>query len=861
MKNSFKHAFGVIFVAVILLGTSIIGGITVQAISGEVVSDIKLLSSEWITSGATLENWEARTVSGNVKINTVKIDLQNPYIKVGTVYGDDGKTGDKQRVINMAEDAGAVAAINGDFFTLTAEGAPFGVTIQDGQLINSPGYIAEKNAFMLDQNNIPTIERLDFDAVVTAQNGTTYQLFGLNKTQYSVGYRFAGGSSHINRLHMYDDKWNMENWVGDSLDNYTLVLVENGIVTKIQDNTMVESIPSGGYILLGNGTAAGFIKTHIHLYDRISVDFTLNTDSIIKTAIDGSTLLVDNGQKATITYEIKGNHARTAIGYSKDNRYLYLVTVEKSKDSVGMTLDELSTFLVLRDIWKAVNLDGGGSTTLVSRPLGQTNLIDITLPQYEVEREVPNGLAIFTTAPKGKLIAMDIILPKGVLLNETVPINNIKAYDEYYNPVVQNELNISWNNPTGVIYRDNTLTFEKFGVFNLKATSGSISRNYQVKVYERNDVDSIQIDGQPAIKIHEGSTFVPSVKMQFSDGTSRQVPNSSIDWQLLGVNESVASDGTITATKSSVGLLIASYQGFSTSIPIIVGVSDNNRLMDTFSNRGSYLLTGLTGTESSTFTIKDDVDRTVGELNYNFGLSEDIRIVYLQYGTIGKFVNGEPALISLDVKGDNSGHWLRTSIKDANDKTYYVDLAKNIDWVGWKTVTAQLPSDMAYPISIQSFYVVHLENQKDVTVNYGQLSFADLKVYDWNKQNIDDNKTALLFTVNKKEVQVNSASVVLDQAPVIINGRTYIPIRYVAELLGGEVSWLSAERKVQIIKDNKIFGLWIDEPYINENGLKEGLDAKPYITNGRTMVPLRALSESFGLYVTYDSSTKTISIK
>lgn len=856
-----KMFFSIFIVVMLLLTVIMSGNTSVEASSGNVVTNIKSQASSWVTSGVKLDSWVAQTTAGIVKINTIKVDLQDPYIKVGAIYGVNGETGAKQKVSGMAKESGAVAAINGDFFTLNAEGAPFGVTIKDGEVINSPSYIASKNSFMLDQFNIPSIDQLDFDAFVTAQDGINFRIYGLNKTQYSSNYRQLTGNSHLNRLHMYDDKWNMKNWVGDSLDSYTMVLVENGVVTKILENEKIDKIPSGAYVLLGNGEAANYIRTHIKIGEQINVNFTYNPDSFIETAIGGCTLLIDNGQKAKITYEIKGNNARTAVGYSQDNRYIYFISVEKGSSSVGMTLDQLSSFLLSLDIWKAVNLDGGGSTTLVSRPLGQNGLVNVTTPQYGSERAVPNGLAVYTTAPKGKLISMDVILPKGVLLNETITLDNVRAYDNYYNPVPKEDINITWTYPSGVTYKDDKLTFEKRGVYNLKATTGTISKSYQVKVYDRKDIKKIEIEQKSAINFHEGSTYTPAVKIYFNDGSSRKVDNSLLDWQLIGVDGTISNDGKIIANNSSAGMVIASYQGFSTSAPVIVGVLDEGRVIDSFNNRGSYMLKGLSGKEITSFSIIDDINRTVGVFDYNFGTGEEMRVAYLNYGTQGKYVGGEPAVIKLDVKGDNSGHWLRTSIRDANGKIYYVDLANKIDWLGWKTVSAQLPGNMAYPIGIEGLYVVHLEDSKDKTAISGELSFADMKIYDWNKLPLKENNPSLLFTVNKNEVMVNSEKVILDQAPVIKNGRTYIAIRHVTELLKGEVLWVSEEKKVQIIKDNKIYNLWIDEPYINENGSREQLDANPYIINGRTMVPLRALSESFGMYIYYDSKAKTISIK
>ncbi|MFX0560644.1 stalk domain-containing protein [Tepidibacillus infernus] len=822
------------------------------AIAAESVPSGNLVSSEWITAGAKLEKWNWKTSTGIVKINLIEVDLKNPYIKVDTMVGKEGMTGNKQRPINMAKETGAVAAVNGDFFTLAAEGAPFGATIQNGQMITSPGYIHSKNALMIDQNGVPFIDRLDFDAEVTTEDGSKFQLYGVNKTQYNSGFRFSG-NSHQNRLHMYTDKWNMKNWVGDALGEYTIVLVENGIVTQMLDNQAVDEIPNGAYLLLGHGEAQVFLKQHVRIGETIQVDFKLNPDQKWLTAIDGSTLLVDEGQKAKITYEIKGNHARTAVGYSQDKRYLYLVTAEKSKNSVGMTLDELSTFLIHRGVWKAVNLDGGGSTTMVARGLGTFNLSDVTIPQYGVEREVPNALAIFSTAPKGKLLGGQVSLPKGALQGETLTAQITRAYDEYYNPIDPKEVSVQWDVATGVQQnKENPFNFifNQQGTFNIKSSLGQTTQTHQIKVYSKEDLKLIKID-QDIIRINTGESLKPTVTMSFTDGSKRSVDTKLLKWQLIGAKGSVQADGTVTGSEASVGMLIASYQGFSTAVPVVIGTQTEGKVIDQFDQPGIYLIQGLKGIGTGSFKS--------GIFTYDFGNSSDLRIVYLQYGTVGKYVRGEPAFLTLDVKGDNSGHWLRTEIRDKNGKVYYVDLAKKVDWIGWKTLTVPVPKGVAYPLTLKSIYVVHQENATDQTPNQGQLSFANLQIKEWNKAEIAEKPT-LKFTLNQKQVLVGNEKKSLDQAPIIVNGRTFLPLRAFSELLGGQVNWFSSEQKAEAINDYKVLDFWLEQSYMSQNGERKALDVAPFVRNGRTMLPVRALSEGFGLYIYYDSKTQSITV-
>jgi exopolysaccharide biosynthesis protein len=811
-----------------------------------------LLESEWITAGAKLEKWNWKTSAGTTNVNVIEVDLTHPYIQVDAISGKNGQMGNRQSITNMANERGATAAINGDYFTLTAEGAPFGVHVQSGEMIASPGYIDPKYTFALDEQQHPFIGNFDFDAEFIAEDGAAFQIFGINKTQYQAGYRFTG-NSHINRLHMYTDKWNIDSWVGDSLnDDYTVALVENGEVTQMLDNKAVDSIPQGAYLLLGHGEAQTFLKEHVHVGDDVEYTFDMSPDKEWWTAVAGTSLLVREGKM--INHADPERNARTAVGYSKDNRWMYMVTAEKSTESIGMTFAEMGAFLEKRGAWYAVNLDGGGSTTMATRDLGDFNVSLAMKPKEGSQRSVPNGLGIFSTAPKGSLLDWSIYVPQSVLVNETVTIA-VKGYDEYYNPVKPEEIPVEWKGSVPV-KEDRSFVIGEPGTYELATTVKGQTEKHVVKTYGRDDIKRLVIN-QEKIQLHPGGSAQATASFQFTDGTKRTAPNASLTWRLIGVEGTVQPDGTVQAEQGSVGMLVASYEGFNTAIPVIIG-STEYRLIDDFQNAGHYLATGLSDSEKSSFAITDEAGINVGTFTYDFGPSEDIRIAYLNYGTEGKRISGEPSALSIKVKGDKSGHWLRSEFRDAQGNIHRVDLAKNIDWNGWKTLEVPLPQ-MAYPVTLNSIYVVHLENEKDQTGNAGQLSFAELQVKDWKKLD-ETTRPSLVFTLNKKEVLVNQGKVSLDQAPVVVDGRTLLPLRHLSELLGGYVEWIKDERKIEVTHNHKIYSFWLDENFMSNNGLRRELDVQPLLRNGRTMLPLRALAESYGFYIEYDAKTQEIRI-
>ncbi|MEX2104841.1 MAG: copper amine oxidase, partial [Bacilli bacterium] len=115
---------------------------------GYAASDIRLVSSEVITAGAELLNYSLTGVTGqSVKVNVVKVDLDNPYIEVDTMTGDNGKLNGPDRTTVMANEEDAVAAINGDFFNMSKPTSPLGPQVKDGELISSPSFLVGINSF------------------------------------------------------------------------------------------------------------------------------------------------------------------------------------------------------------------------------------------------------------------------------------------------------------------------------------------------------------------------------------------------------------------------------------------------------------------------------------------------------------------------------------------------------------------------------------------------------------------------------------------------------------------------------------------------------------------------------------------
>ena len=109
-------------------------------------------------------------------------------------------------------------------------------------------------------------------------------------------------------------------------------------------------------------------------------------------------------------------------------------------------------------------------------------------------------------------------------------------------------------------------------------------------------------------------------------------------------------------------------------------------------------------------------------------------------------------------------------------------------------------------------------------------------------------------------VKLNGQALAFDVPPQVINGRTMVPMRAIFEALGASVAWDEATQTVTSVRDETTVKLTIGVPGITVNDVAKELDIAPCITDGRTLVPVRAVSEAFQLHVSWNGATQTVAI-
>ena len=109
-------------------------------------------------------------------------------------------------------------------------------------------------------------------------------------------------------------------------------------------------------------------------------------------------------------------------------------------------------------------------------------------------------------------------------------------------------------------------------------------------------------------------------------------------------------------------------------------------------------------------------------------------------------------------------------------------------------------------------------------------------------------------------ITLDGRTVISDQSPIIENGRTLVPIRVIAESLGADVDWDQNSKTVTLVRADKTVKLAIGSNVAQINGKSTNLDVAPIVVNDRTLLPLRFVTEAFSQNVEWDEKQRIVRI-
>lgn len=396
---------------------------------------------ETVTQGVQLRKLDRFYQNTWDKIRVLYMDLNNPNLSLRVLTAADGVSA-LETTMSMAERTGAVAAVNGDFFNVRAgQTNALGMVVQNGEYVASPSKDPGLAGFALTQDNEALFAYFTFEAQLISPQGYTCELYAVNKLPS------MGGA-----ITMLTSAWGKQTYAPAEATGLAQMVVEDGKVSAVYTGAQAIEIPQDGYVLVTNSEVNGFLTDNFEIGDAVGIEHTLSPQTEkLREATGGGTLLVQDGKVAPFTNTISGYSQRTAIGVDKKGETLMFVTVDgRLAECEGMNQTELARLLIELGCDTALNLDGGGSTTMVARDR-YTGQLAVQNTLVGSMRMVSTAIGIFEDAPKVALAGIEAKVSASAVARGSAVSVEYALFDKYYNPVsTKNKVNIASNRPAKI---------------------------------------------------------------------------------------------------------------------------------------------------------------------------------------------------------------------------------------------------------------------------------------------------------------------------------------------------------------------------------------------------------------------------
>ncbi len=594
-------------------------------------------------------------------LDVLIIDLENPYLTLETVKAANKLKG-YETTSSMAGRASytghrVVCGTNADFYG--DYGVPIGTQVLNGELLKtSSGW----SSIGFNVYNQPAIETVTFFGSVTSPMGMNVinAINTTRETDYLVLFNsYFGNNTETNAWGTELVVAPVEGWLVNDTIRCIVEQKEQGIGNM--------ALTSGKAVLSGHGTAAAYLN-NISVGDTVLLFLGL-TPSIPKLnqLVGGNYKFLHNGSYTGSTNADR--HPRTFAGISADSSTLYLATVDgRQMGSIGMTYRELSDFMISLGAYYAVNLDGGGSTTMV---VGS----EVVNALFTAERAVSNSLMVISSAPQGIMASIQIrpdnfriFRGSGIELNTT-------GWDEYFNPIELDAGDITYGlDPVyGIVD-----TTGKFTVVD-SSFSGYLTAEYQGFVdtayFYIKTLKSITLEPEFQMTDNQQGVIFQITAID-EDNLIQYIPRTTYTWEVL--NPAVGyfdSTGTFHGLAEGTSKIVASYLGVSDTVEVGVQIGSGSTVLDSMEVAEHWTMSGVLYDQDNTaLTIVND-PRTLGEyslaLSYQFVRSDEGRSwIYLSREIP---VYGIPDSIIFDFKSNperQKTHMVAIEIEDNDGELF-----------------------------------------------------------------------------------------------------------------------------------------------------------------------------------------------
>lgn len=328
------------------------------------------------------------------QIHVIKAPINSRYYDIDAISSTNYIT-ERFTLSKMSKIHNSLVSVNTNFFSYYS---PKSIFFPEGPFINSKGVVSLDSEFNRYNDSMATLSILKNHTISMDYWKTDLKLYySLNK--YLTLRSYNKPISDENPTAYLFDK-NYANTTYDILPQdmqAMFIHIKNDRIIKITNSKRHLYIPQDGYMLIIGLDYYNKIKNDFIEGNRVrfNIDIPFNIKNV-KLAVTGSSMLLKRGKiPANLSYPIPGIHPRTAIGVDKRNKFIYFVVVDgRQNKSVGISENDLGIILLKLNCYNAINFDGGGSSTLVSKDAYTNTYNVLNSPSDKSERMISSGLGI-----------------------------------------------------------------------------------------------------------------------------------------------------------------------------------------------------------------------------------------------------------------------------------------------------------------------------------------------------------------------------------------------------------------------------------------------------------------------------------
>jgi hypothetical protein len=603
-------------------------------------------------------------------LHVLDIDLKNPYVSLETIKANNRLIG-TERTSSMATRNSysghtVIGAVNGDYFSGT--GIPNGIQIAGGEVVSMP---YTWSAFGVNDQKKPMINVVSLNGSLTTKTSVS-TLSAINTARWSGALMLYNSYYGVSTGTTADGNEFLVSPLSGWIVNDTVAcVVESKLISA--GNTV---IPKGKAVLSASGTIATTLDAAIQQNDTIRL--YIEVAPVLKRLVQmtaGFPKIVSGGVNYALTgYREEGGnstfatdrHPRTGIGFNADSTRAFFVVVDgrQSQLSLGMSLIELAEYFVNIGASTAMNMDGGGSTTMVVRGVVMNS------PSDGSERLIGNSVQAVSSAPIGPFDHVELNPRKLKIFTGDKYQLQVQGIDQNGNPCALDTSKLRFS----IVSKLGTITNAGFLTAATKRDSGYIVYTYDS---QRDSIYMI-ITGVARLQVRPKIATTDTIKKiifavtAFDQDNIVRVPMPGVlQWQVADATiGSIDNGGVFSGKKPGTTIVRAVYESVSDSATATVYVGSGSPVLDSMNTITGWMLNKI-NVDAALLSASSEM-HTLGDysLKATYTFTSKVASPSYLYLDTSIPVNGVPDSILVDVRGDSTTYVISYIVQTNDNQSF-----------------------------------------------------------------------------------------------------------------------------------------------------------------------------------------------